>query len=336
MTLRGQLLIERFHSRCLEGNRLGDSADRDIPVYLPEGYVAARAWPLLVILAGFTSSSFSHLNWMPWGETMPERLERLIGERKIPPCVAVFPDPFTRLGGSQYLNSGAVGDYEDHLTGELVPWVREKFNAGREAANTVIAGKSSGGYGAFVLAARHPDLFGWMIVHSGDAYFDYCYLPDFPSAAGEIRKAGGVAEFIQKIGRPGLSGKAYFNAVNTIAMAACYSPSAESPWGFDLPFDVETGEMKGDVWARWLAHDPVRMVERADMIENLRKLRGIYIECGTRDEFNLQWGARILVRKLRAARIAVEHREFDDGHMNVHYRYDESLAWLGERMRAEG
>lgn len=335
MNLRGTLHIESFHSRCLEGNALGDPAVREIPVYLPEGYAAAHEYPLLMILAGYTGSSLTHLNWSPWGETMPERIERLIAARKIPPCVAIFPDPFTRLGGSQYLNSPAVGDYEDHLIGELLPWVQQKYNAGRKAAQTVIAGKSSGGFGAFVLAARHPDLFGWLLVHSGDCYFEYLHIPDFPAAAGEIRKVGGVPEFLKRIGRPELKSKAHFAAVITTAMAACYSPNRESPWGFDLPFDVDTGEIKPDVWARWLAHDPVRMAERPDVQAALRTLRGIYIECGTADEFNLQWGTRILVKKLRAARIAVEHREFDDGHMNTHYRYDESLAWLGEKLKAE-
>ena len=188
MHLRGQLLIESFHSRCLDGNPLGDPAVRDIPVYLPEGHNSEREWPLIFILAGFTGSSYSHLNWQAWGETMPERIERLIQERRLPPCVVVFPDPFTRYGGSQYLNSSATGDYEDYVTGELVPWAREKFGAGLSASRTAIAGKSSGGYGAFVLSARHPHLFGWMIMHSGDCYFEYCYLPEFPSALNEIRK----------------------------------------------------------------------------------------------------------------------------------------------------
>jgi S-formylglutathione hydrolase FrmB len=329
MKLRGQILIESFHSRCLEGNPLGDPADRDIPVYLPDGYDNSRDWPLLLILAGFTGSSRTHLNWMPWGETMPERIERLISERRIPPCVAVFPDPFTRLGGSQYLNSKAVGDYEDHLVGELLPWARTSFRCGRRPETTAIAGKSSGGFGAFVLAARRPDLFGYMIMHSGDCYFDYAYLPDFPAAAGEIKRHGGPAKFIADIGRPGPVGKSMIQAVNIAAMAACYSPNPESPWGFDFPFELATGEIRADVWARWLAHDPVRLAERPDVIDNLRKLSGIYIECGAQDEFNLQWGARILVDRLRAEDLAVEYREFDGGHMNTHYRYDESLTWLG-------
>ena len=115
-------------------------------------------------------------------------------------------------------------------------------------------------------------------------------------------------------------------------MASCYSPNPAASLGFDYPFDLETGELRPDVWARWLTHDPVRMAELPDVIANLRKLKGIYIECGTQDEFNLHYGARILTQRLRAAGIAVEHREFDGGHMNVHYRYDESLTWLGERI----
>ena len=31
-------------------------------------------------------------------------------------------------------------------------------------------------------------------------------------------------------------------AINTIAMAACYSPNPRTPVGFDLPFDPRTGE----------------------------------------------------------------------------------------------
>ena len=261
---------------------------------------------------------------------MPERIERLIVEKKIPHCVAIFPDAFTRLGGSHYLNSSAVGDYEDYLTGEVIPWARTMFRAGLSPKTTVIAGKSSGGFGAFALAARHPDLFGWMIMHSGDCGFEYSLLPDFPPTAGELQKAGGPEEFIKSIGKPGPTSKSYMQALNITAMAACYSPNRESLCGFDYPFDLETAEIRADVWARWLAHDPVRMAALPAVIENLRKLSGIYIECGMQDEFNLQWGARILVKKLRAAGLQVEHREFNAGHMNTHYRYDESLSWWGE------
>ena len=72
-----------------------------------------------------------------------------------------------------------------------------------------------------------------------------------------------------------------------------------------------------------------------DVIANLKKLHGIYIECGLSDEFNLQWGARILSKRLREAGVVLDYREFDGGHMNTHYRYDVSLTWLGEQIKNE-
>lgn len=331
MALRGKILIEQFESRALRGNPLGDSPVRTIPVYLPEGHEGGDDFPLIVLLAGFTGSGLSHLNFSAWGETFPERLERLIYHEKIPPCVAVMPDPFTSLGGCQYLNSSAVGDYEDHLTGELVPWAQSKFRAGLSPEKTVIMGKSSGGYGAFALAARHPELFGWALVHSADCYFEYGYLPEFPQALTEIRKFGSPEQMIASYRDP--TKRIGHAAINQTAMAACYSPNPDSPLGFDYPFDLETGEIREDVWARWLSHDPVRMAERPEIIGNLKKLSGLYIECGLRDEFHLQWGTRILVSRLRAAGVELEHREFDGGHFSIQYRYDESLGWWGEKLR---
>ena len=64
--------------------------------------------------------------------------------------------------------------------------------------------------------------------------------------------------------------------------------------------------------------------------DNLRKLRAIYVDCGTQDEFALHWGARALVKKIRGHGIEVRYEEFDDGHMNIPYRYDVSIPVLVE------
>jgi S-formylglutathione hydrolase FrmB len=112
--------------------------------------------------------------------------------------------------------------------------------------------------------------------------------------------------------------------LNTLGMAAHYSPNPKSKeMGVDLPFDLNTGETVQDVWNRWLAWDPVRMIEKYR--ENLKKLKLIFIDCGTRDEFNLHWGARMLHSKLEKMRIKHVYEEFDDGHMSISYRYDVSL-----------
>ena len=103
-----------------------------------------------------------------------------------------------------------------------------------------------------------------------------------------------------------------------------YSPNPDSnEMGVDLPFDMKTGEILQNVWNRWLSWDPVRMVGKYS--KNLRRLKFIYLDCGTKDEFNLQWGARILHSKLESMNIKHHYEEFNDGHSHTSYRYDNSL-----------
>ncbi|HYZ51432.1 MAG TPA: hypothetical protein VE593_11130, partial [Nitrososphaeraceae archaeon] len=58
---------------------------------------------------------------------------------------------------------------------------------------------------------------------------------------------------------------------------------------------------------------------------NLKRLRFIYLDCGSEDEFNLHLGARILHSKLESMSINHFYEEFNGGHMNTSYRYDYSL-----------
>ena len=64
------------------------------------------------------------------------------------------------------------------------------------------------------------------------------------------------------------------------------------------------------------------------MQKQLQSLRGIYFDCGTRDQYNLHYGARILHKRLSEAQISHHYEEFDDDHTAVQYRLDVSLPWL--------
>jgi len=67
----------------------------------------------------------------------------------------------------------------------------------------------------------------------------------------------------------------------------------------------------------------------------VRGLRAIWIDAGTRDEYNLDVGAGAFRAALRDAGVSDElvHFEiFDAGHMSIDYRYPMSLAWLCGRM----
>jgi enterochelin esterase family protein len=181
---------------------------------------------------------------------------------------------------------------------------------------------------------RHPDLFGLAVDHSGDKFFDFCYRADIPACVIALaRYHHAVEEFLRDFPQPVQArGRNWFTLVNMIAMASCYSPNPETPGGADLPFDPYTGELRTDVWQRWLRHDPVEMVgQHADA---LRSLRLYYLDCGRSDEHHLQLGNRIYARRLEALSIPHVYEEFDGGHMNVAHRYDVSLVKISEAMKA--
>jgi hypothetical protein len=65
------------------------------------------------------SSGLSQTNWVGFRENLPERLDRLIGEQRMPPVVVAFSDCFTRLGDNQYINSVSIGVWKDFLLHDM-------------------------------------------------------------------------------------------------------------------------------------------------------------------------------------------------------------------------
>ena len=88
------------------------------------------------------------------------------------------------------------------------------------------------------------------------------------------------------------------------------------------------------MWSRWLAHDPLELIERQENQTALGSLRALFFDCGTRDEFFLDFGARKLSRRLRELSITHEHQEFDDGHRDLSYRYDVSFPRLAAALHS--
>ena len=329
-----QLISEQFTSRVLADNPLGDPATRPLPIILPPDYASSgKRYPVLYGLAGYTGSGLSMLNFNAWQPNLAQRIDRLMAEGNLPPAIYVLPDCFTRYGGSQYLNSTAIGRYEDYVIAEIVPHIDRTYRTIAGPEGRGVFGKSSGGYGSIVLGMKRPDVFGAVACHSGDMAFDLCYRPDFPKFLNAIQKAGGLEQWWIEFERKPKKENRDVEAADILAMAAAYSPNpSATPFPIDFPFDLDTCELQPNVWARWLEHDPVHMVYR--YADNLKTLRLLFIDCGSRDEFNLHFGARLLVKKLKALGIAHAYEEFDDGHMNVQYRYDVSLPKIVKALAA--
>ena len=322
LPMRGTVEHHSHTSRVLKGNPWDDPVERDLPVYIPpSGRTEGR--PLLVLLTGFTGAGWMHYQRPRYlSDSIAGRLDRLIRLRLAPEAVMVGPDCLTTLGGSQYLNSTATGRYEDYLIDEVIPFVRDRYHTGPMA----VMGTSSGGYGALVQALRHPDLFRAAGSNAGDAAFEYSYVPDFPTAFRAVRHAGGPDKLLERILHEPVSGfgpaKPEARALETMAYASAYSPIEAEPGRFDLPFDLDTGALRPDVWARWLAWDPVRMVSDSRYQGAARSLAYLYVDGGTSDEYALDVGARIFADAARRAGAHVEFEEFDGVHSDGGPRYE--------------
>ncbi len=333
--MRPEVVFEAVPGSTLQGNPLGDPALRHVPVYLPPSYRASdtKRFPVIYLLAGFASTGMSFLNFGFGRPTVPEMLDSLIQKDEMPETIVVMPDCMTRYGGSQYVDSAATGPYESYLTGELIPHIDRQFRTLPSAQHRAVAGKSSGGFGALRLGMRHPELFSAVGCHSGDMDFELCYRPNFPVAARILEKYDGSIEtFFTRWESLDKKPRGEFALLDMMAMAACYSPdpSKPAPGNMQLPFEPRTCQLVPEVWERWKRFDPLTMLEESKYQDALGSLRQLFFDCGSQDEYNLQFGHRRFSARATELGIAHRYEEFPDTHADTSYRYRVSLPLLAE------
>ncbi len=324
---KGTLHTLEIASEALENNMLDDPTTREVVVYVPHNHDGAGL-PLLVDLVRFTGSGLGHVAWKNFGENVPQRLDRLIANGDMPPAVVAFPDCFTRLGGNQYINSAAMGNWEDFLIDEMLPEIETRFGCGGKGRRGVF-GKSSGGYGSIVHAMRRADIWDAAACHSGDMAFDLAYLGDMPKVLRALaKKELSIEKWLTDFEAKPKQEDKDIHILMALAMAATYDPDPDGFRGVRLPVDLETNELIDDRWANWLKWDPVLLADRPEVIKNLKSLKGLWIECGSEDQYNLVYGARQLHRKLQNAGVEHVYEEFPDNHSSIDYRMDKTLPFL--------
>jgi S-formylglutathione hydrolase FrmB len=318
----------------LRGNPLGDPHERPVWVYLPPAYDGdpPEAYPSIYLIQGLTGQIDMWRNRTAFRPSMVELVDELFAGEGVSPASGVFVDAWTSLGGSQFLDSPGTGNYHTYLCDEVVPWVDSRYRTIPEREHRAITGKSSGGYGAMVTPMLRPDLWGGLATHAGDAIFENCYLPEFRQVARTLRDtySGSYERFWEDFrSRPALAKDSDSYMLDIWCMAACYSTDPDGT--VRLPFDPTTGRIIPEIWDRWLAWDPVRMVP--DHAEILRGLRAIYIDSGNRDEYYLDLGAEAFRAALARIGVTDVHFElFDATHMAIEYRYPLALSYLAERL----
>ena len=319
-------------SEALRGNPLGDPASRPLFVWTPSGYERdpVRRYPSIYLLHSMTSQARAWFNVSPFQPSFPEQLDALALE-----AVIVAVDGFTAVGGAQWIDSAAIGDYGRYLCEDVVEFVDAEFRTLPESVHRGAAGKSSGGFGAMVWSMLRPDLFGGFATHAGDALFDVTLASEFAPAAQALRNLYDSSfeafwtDF--RSGRSVLENRTDPVLQNVWAVSAAFSHGADGT--VDLPFRIETGELVPEVFERWLGRDPVRLA--AANAAALTGIRAIWIDAGRNDEYHLDLGAVAFRDAVRAAGVADERVHFElfaGGHRGLNRRFLFSLPFLAERL----
>jgi len=330
---QGTVTRLQHRSTVLAGNPWEDPVERDVAVYLPPGYSeTAAAYSALWDLAAFTNAGPGHLNWRNHGENLPRRLDRLIGDGAMEPVVVVMPDCYTSLGGNQYVNSPAVGLYADYLVDELVPFVESRINLRSSRDGRAVFGKSSGGYGALYHGMHYPEVWGAVASHAGDVGFDLLFRGEFPRVCGVLAPYDGdLLAFLNAFWRRNRPSGHDYTALMILAMAASYDPDPADPARIRLPFDLHSCQLIPERWERWLAFDPLNLLDRG--AANLKSLHALYIDVGQYDQYHIQYGTRQLVAELTARNVAHRYEEFDGTHSSIDWRLDHSLPYLAAALK---
>jgi hypothetical protein len=333
--LAGRIDEHVITSELLRGNPLGDPHERPLWVYVPPGYDAEpeRRYPSVYVIQGYTGHVAMWRNRAAFRQPFMETADAVFARGDAPPAIVVYVDAWTAYGGSQFVDSPGTGRYHSYLCDEVVPWVDARYRTLAAGEHRAITGKSSGGFGAMITPMLRPDLFGALATHAGDALYEYCYIPIFADAVRHLRPYDGdiFAWWRDFRDRTSFTKDEDQTLLMLLGVTACFS--ARDDGTPELPFDPRTGVVRPELWQRWLDLDPIRMVPR--YADEVRSLRAIWIDGGTKDEWYLDIGAQAFRQALADAGVAgdVIHFElFEAGHMGIDYRYPLSLAWLCQRI----
>lgn len=314
----------RVDSKALKGNPLKDPSSRVNPVMVPKSFTSKKL-PVVFILAGFTGNGPKYLGPRSFEQNMAEQIDDGVESSKAPKALYVFVDAFSFWGGSQFINSPAVGNYEDYLVKELYQEVLDNYPV--DTKKVMVMGVSSGGYGALHLASKYPSKFTYCAALAPDSYFETCYLSDIYKASPYLLgKSYYELKSLHKAGKI-LGRRDGHSILNAIGMTACYSPVSKSK--LDWPIDLKSGLENKSVWKKWKSNDPVIFLKKR--MNKFKQLKGIYLEVGVRDQFHLYFGARQMHQLMKDEKCKHHYSEFNGTHFDFAERRPILWEWLAKK-----
>ena len=139
---------------------------REERIYLPAGYVADNACPLVVIHDGDDFMTYADL---------AVSLDNLIEAGDIPPLLAALVQTRDRTG--EYARGRRHARY---LVQDLLPAVTARYGVSSRPEDRVLLGASLGAVASLATAFRYPGVFGGLVLKSGSFILDQRKLKDRP------------------------------------------------------------------------------------------------------------------------------------------------------------
>ncbi|MFZ0826547.1 MAG: alpha/beta hydrolase-fold protein [Verrucomicrobiia bacterium] len=314
-----QFEIIKLNSRALENNALHDPSVRSVVIFCPAQATNGQPLPVLYYLPGFGNSADDFIKhpgpWLKFTQKVAD---------EISPMIVVIVDGHTRWGGSQYLNSPAQGNYSDYVCDEIIAVVEAQHPVPESGIRRVIAGHSSGGFGALRLGMARQNLFDGVLALSPDSDFPTSHLPLVKIAA--VTNVP-LAE-IDRMARGEVPVPENGDLTYVLSLSAAYAPRGWFHRGqFEWICDFQ-GNIRPAVWQRWLDNDPLTIV-RKKKARAFGVNQSIYLDGAAQDEFSANVGARKISEVLMENQVRCAFYE-PPGHHSDHLqeRLQRGLAWL--------
>jgi S-formylglutathione hydrolase FrmB len=296
---KGTVEMIQVHGKSLEGNLEGDSADRDVYVYLPPSYATDRnrRYPVVYFLHGYGAHAGMYWRIM----TVPATADQEMGAGTTQEMILVHPDAYTIYNGSMYSNSPTTGNWEAYITHDLVEYIDSHYRTIADRGSRGLAGHSMGGYGTLRIGMKYPEVYSSIYAMSSCCLMNNPAAPRPPAPAREA--ANGRA------GARGGRGNVFANVLS--AEGAAWSPNPQNPPKFfDLP--TENGTVRPEIAAKWVANSPLAMVDQ--YVPNLKKYRAVMMDVGLQD--GLAASNKEMDAELTRLGVAHTFETYEGDHMN--------------------
>ena len=330
----------------LTENLIGEDGSKVIRVYLPPNYeFTEKRYPVIYVLHGFNGNSESLTR------KMKSAMDRMILSEETQEAIAVFVDGSNRFGGSQYLSSPTIGDYETYIRRDLVNFIDKQYRTIPHRDSRGITGFSMGAYGSMHLSLKYPEVFSVVVAQAGTYNFRDDLIQSFTEKGGVVitlmeplkQKSGddfwgalnelADSDTLRRVSLPFRNGLAY--------LAGVASNPDKPPCYLDLPYRLKAGippwERNEDVWERIVENDAIHEVDRyfnrlKHNPQRSMRLNGIKLVHGLEDDTALYRQAEALDRKL--TELGIDHEFVTHGGRHT-FIAEESLQFMAKHLAFE-